>query len=179
MELYRVPEGSPAIEIVPPDFSQIEAGPECDRLVAQALGMQTSATTKDGEPCCAALWAPWGIDGVMIAIRDGLHEWHPSTDWNDAMLAAQRFAKTHNLLFSVALDSLGPACLWMDSATMLPMVHSRDELEAPGMMAVCRSLIQVAARLELFEALKHGQAVSIPREQLQIDERTRTAYRKS
>lgn len=59
--------------------------PEIDRLVGIAAGFEEcdGDVVIEGIPC--GRWQGFIIDGEM---RD---DWHPTLNWNDAMLAAERF----------------------------------------------------------------------------------------
>ena len=58
------------------DIRALPAGPELDKLVALAIGGEFDPTEGTWEFGNSAAY---------------LHEWHPSSSWNEAMFAAEKF----------------------------------------------------------------------------------------
>ena len=109
---------------------QIEAGPETDRLVADAVGLVYVEEFDSAGP-------------VEVYFHDGRRSFRPSLDWSDAMLAAERFGLFHPEKHDAMLmqDFSGRNILW--SIQQVPRSSGWMAVaEAPtGPLAICRAIL--------------------------------------
>lgn len=99
----------------------LEAGLECDRLIQQVLG-----------------WSEQGIREIGSAVR-------PSTDWNDAMYAAERFG----LFVSRGMILGHDGEQWVVTEDAEPIAPEFPGTKAPtGPLAICRAILKLHSRGE-------------------------------
>lgn len=100
------------------EIDKLESGVELDRLVAEAIGMETS---------------------TAILMPLSTSKFKPSTDWNDAMEAAEKV----RLFYPDSFLDFDYACRWrvQELDTCTPEVQVITEHKS-GPVAICRAILK-------------------------------------
>lgn len=103
----------------------MEAGPDMDRAVARIIG-----------PLCTAAGVP-----MQYRFTDG-HDviWEPSTDWNDAMFAAERFGLLKNRYLIQETDGTWAIKEYIHFEGICPIARA-----ASGPLSLCRAILNLHA----------------------------------
>jgi hypothetical protein len=117
-------------------IATMEAGPECDRLVAEAIGWTLDEEYAPETNGPGLFWRD--ADGKETQWR--AHEFKPSTDWNHAMFAAERFGLFGEPHRFGLWKSGGNWCVGMDEYPLEP-----GNTEAPsGPLAICCAILKLS-----------------------------------
>lgn len=121
-------------------MTQLEPGPELDRAVAEAIGGTLDYANDDH----TVLKFPCGHRVSMMAPPLEGHGWSPSTDWNDAMWAAERagfLGSDINTWFQV-IGYRGMFVAGMQDYYATGWKWQREPSEAPtGPHAICLAIL--------------------------------------
>lgn len=115
--------------------TEIESGPETDRMVADACGITGLHVRVLGV----------GIHEYRRYTGDGTDEvpFRPSTDWNDAMLAAERFGLFCDWGFCLLLHD--GQWLVADVSVFGKIDYDEGYRHESGPLAICRAILAMRA----------------------------------